>query len=942
MTPEQRDLVQELYQRSLEQDPNDRSAFLKDTCADEKLRGEVEILLQRDAAAKPNFQVGMGDHIGPYLIVGRLGSGAMGEVYRATDTRLHRTVAIKVLPADKLADPERKRRFLQEARAASACNHPNIAIFHDIVSENDRDALVLEYVEGKSLDHLIPPGGMPIRDVLRYAIQMADALAAAHAAGIVHRDLKPSNILVTPNGTVKLLDFGVAKLLSTRSPDESTISASAATMDGMILGTPAYMSPEQAQAGSVDGRSDLFSMGLILFEMLSGRRAFSGKNHLAVLSAILHEEPPAIRQFRPEIPVELEQVLNRCLRKDPQRRFQNASDVRAALEDVREVMTTTASSPASASRSPVPPWIWVIAACVVIALGTAAVLYLRTPASVEQASLKQLTFDAGLAAMSVISPDGKLVAFASDRADPGKFKIWMRQIAGGGLVQRTFGPAIDTNPQFSPDGTKLYYLSGDREIFEMPTLGGPAREVFDDAGPFAVSSKGEIAFVRLGPGSRPGPILISPDGAALETWQPSCRSAVRPAWSPDAASLFFLGACSDKSRSGIMAPRHGGTVKSLWSGPDLFFREAPVWFNLPNGAGGLLFSAFVGDIVNIIRLGIGDTPRPIAPGSNFQLWPSATANGDVIFTEAERIAEISSIDAAAAEPGPASTPATPVSIVAAIGHFAVSRDGNTLVFGRLLTKNSGELVIRNLAAGDEKVFAAHELLSVAVGSIWPQVSPDGKQIVYRVVGAQGGHYLLHVQTGEVQRIATLSDFQLGSDWSVDNKRVLGECAPPRLGICELDIASRIIKPLLTHATDQLLYPSWSWDGRSIVFMHRPPGAPTSIAIAPVRRDGTLGGQSDWVEISIPGTDNSRPRFSPDGATVYYILERGGERTLVAQRLAKTTHKPIGQPVTLVHRPVAVTAVMSHAGPYPLVEVTPRRLFYSTVSFRGNLWMTRLK
>ena len=269
----------------------------------------------------------------------------MGLVYRAFDTHLDRPVAIKILRADATTNPERKRRFVQEAKAASALNHPNIIHIYDISSSGDTDFIAMEFVAGKTLHQLIGKNGLPLRDTLKYSIQIADALARAHSAGIVHRDLKPANIIVGEDGRVKLLDFGLAKLTETTVDAAVDSEADTATMiaredvqteEGVIVGTVAYMSPEQAEGKKVDARSDIFSLGSVLYEMVTGRRPFEGANKISTLSAILHEEPRPLAEVAPDLPAELDKIIWRCLRKDPERRAQHAGDIKLALEELRE------------------------------------------------------------------------------------------------------------------------------------------------------------------------------------------------------------------------------------------------------------------------------------------------------------------------------------------------------------------------------------------------------------------------------------------------------------------------------------------------------------------------------------------------------------------------------------------------------------------------------
>ena len=257
-----------------------------------------------------------------YQFLEKLGAGGMGEIYKAQDSRLNRTVAIKVLSRENSGDPDRRRRFVQEAQAASALNHPNIITIHDIVSDNGTEFMVMEYVNGKTLVDLIPKGGLRLPLALKYAVQMADALSSAHALGIVHRDLKPANVMVTDSGLVKILDFGLAKLTDRGSMGEGRRQhpdhrRAPLTVEGSIIGTVSYMSPEQAQGKKVDTRSDIFSFGVVLYEMVTGARAFGGDNALSTLSAILRDDARPIAEVAPDVPPQIEQLIRRCLRKNP-------------------------------------------------------------------------------------------------------------------------------------------------------------------------------------------------------------------------------------------------------------------------------------------------------------------------------------------------------------------------------------------------------------------------------------------------------------------------------------------------------------------------------------------------------------------------------------------------------------------------------------------------
>jgi serine/threonine protein kinase len=294
----------------------------------------------------------IGELIGHYEIREKLGEGGMGVVYKGRDTSLNRFVALKLLPVDKLGDQEQVRRLTQEARTASALNHPNIITIHEIGCEQGTHFIVMEYVRGKSLDRLIPRKGMAIGEVLKISVQIAEALAVAAGADVIHRDVKPGNVMVSDTGHVKVLDFGLAKLSErTLSSEGATVTIATAdeerpkTTEGEVLGTVSYMSPEQAQGKPLDQRSDIFSFGALLYEMTTGQRAFHGENSVSTISSILRDDPKPAMEISPEVPRELDRIIVRCLRKDPERRFQHMADVRVALlEFERGIRVREASS----------------------------------------------------------------------------------------------------------------------------------------------------------------------------------------------------------------------------------------------------------------------------------------------------------------------------------------------------------------------------------------------------------------------------------------------------------------------------------------------------------------------------------------------------------------------------------------------------------------------
>jgi eukaryotic-like serine/threonine-protein kinase len=368
----------------------------------------------------------IGKTLRSYRIEAKLGAGGMGVVYKAVDSRLGRTAAIKILSTLAL-NPERERRFVQEAKAASSLNHPNIITIYDIdtqeIDGKPVPYIAMEYVAGDTLDHLIGRKGLRIRDVLKYAAQIADGLAAAHAAGIVHRDLKPSNVIVTPQGVVKILDFGLAKLSEPAGADAYAETmhgeGSPLTEEGTILGTVAYMSPEQADGKKVDSRSDVFSFGSVLYEMATGQRAFAGGSKLSSLSAVLYKDPQPASQAVADVPPELDRIIGRCLKKDPERRWQTMADVKVALDELREEMDSSnfgLASPAPRTRTMPRIRLWAgvgLLAGILLGLGLRISYEQRFTPPAEPPSYRRLTFRRGDVTSAKFAP-GDTVVYSAE------------------------------------------------------------------------------------------------------------------------------------------------------------------------------------------------------------------------------------------------------------------------------------------------------------------------------------------------------------------------------------------------------------------------------------------------------------------------------------------------------------------------------------------------
>ncbi len=484
-----------------------------------------------------------GVRLGPYEVLAPLGAGGMGEVYRARDARLGRDVAVKVLPASVSADPARRRRFEHEARATGLLNHPNILVVHDVGDHEGAPYLVTELLEGETLRERLRAAVLPVHKAIDYALQAARGLAAAHCKGIIHRDLKPENLFVTKDGVVKILDFGLAR--QTVVGDEEDTHSPTLTRDtgpGVVLGTVAYMSPEQARGETVDHRSDLFALGSVLYEMLSGQRAFQKDTAAETMTAILREDPPpAVAPGRSILPP-LDRIVRHCLEKKPEQRFQSANDLAFDLQGSLALSgLESGSMPVAAGgwrRRLVPAAGLLAAGC---ALGAAVVWSLR-PAPTEPVRVRPLTFS-GQDGEPSASPDGRLVAFTSTRDSVSK--IWVKQLSGG-EAPLTSGP--DRRPRFSPDGSSVLFLRGEGSTlaaYRVPLVGGEPHKVLDDVAEADWSPDGRrIAFVRFRAVSgRPEYVLGLADvQGSRQTVLASVRDffLLHLRWSPDGRTIAVI------------------------------------------------------------------------------------------------------------------------------------------------------------------------------------------------------------------------------------------------------------------------------------------------------------------------------------------------------------------------------------------------------------------
>jgi serine/threonine protein kinase len=434
-----------------------------------------------------------GTILGQYEIRAPLGAGGMGEVYRAYDTRLAREVAIKVLPESLTSDPERLRRFEQEARAAAALNHPNILAVYQMATHESVSYMVTELLDGETLRERLRRWPIPLRKAIDYAVQIAHGLAAAHDKGIVHRDLKPENLFVTKDGRVKILDFGLAKLTPPKESSGADATIDLGTEPGMVMGTAGYMSPEQVRGKTADHRSDIFAFGTILYEMVTGKQTFRKPTSADTMAAILNEEPPSVSQIAPTAPPGLQRVVHRCLEKNPEQRFQSSSDLAFALEALSDSAITTPSGVHVPARE---SWrgrrIAGVVGASVIALGVAlfAYLWLRPQPVPRVSSYVQLTHD-GQRKHLIGTEGSRLYLYLAGRDHQGITEI---STSGGEPRKLSILPSPNMSPaSLSPDGTSLLVVDGHGfpyagPIWSVPVLGGAPRRLGDTVGNEAVLS----------------------------------------------------------------------------------------------------------------------------------------------------------------------------------------------------------------------------------------------------------------------------------------------------------------------------------------------------------------------------------------------------------------------------------------------------------------------
>ena len=780
-----------------------------------------------------------GDRLGPYVVVDPIGSGGMGEVYRARDPRLDRDVAIKILSASLLRDPGSRARFTQEARAVSALNHPNIVTVHDIGMADDVAFMVMELVEGRSLDRLIPESGMRVSDVLRLGAQIADACARAHAAGIIHRDLKPANVMVQSDGRVKVLDFGIAKLRTVGTADDDThSSAPTRTGPGGVIGTAAYMSPEQAEGRTVDARSDIFSLGATLYEMCAGQRPFKGDSQVKVLAAVVQQDPAPLGDVRQDLPAELVRLVTRCLRKDPARRVQSMADLRVALDDLREdadsgrMAAQPAPSPPSRGRAAA----WVGVAVALAAAAAIAAWLIRRPAPAD-APLQPvpLTAFAGGEGQPTLSPDGTQVAFRWNGEQQQNNDIYVMLIGGTTPLQLTTDARPESYPRWSPDGRRIAFFRhlehGRLAVTLVPPIKGPERTLAEF-----------YSTVELG-------------GWPLATmcWTPDSRFLfVAGSQKPGEPNRLFKVNAETGESVAIAVPQGSGTTRG-YSSPEISPDGRTLAMVHVDGEHSILLFALTG------TFDLAGT-KPFPPVANVSTVHWTPDGRDLLVTYMLTVPlPLFRVPASGGELKPLSW------VGPGAGRELAMRTGR-LVFER--TVRDTNIVRLDLRASGETA-ALDRLAQSSFRDVAPQYSPDGTRIAFHS-NRSGSVQIWTADADGTQATQLTSMDPLATSgtprWSPDGRQILFDSNAG--GFFHLYVVgSTGGKPrALTSGSTNNFTGTWSRDGRWIYFGSNRGGTEE------IWRMPADGGTPEQVT-SFGATS---PQISPDGRWLYFTKRDGAD------------------------------------------------------------------
>lgn len=814
--------------------------------------------------------------LGPYRVLSEIGSGGMGVVYRGYDDRLQREVALKVLDLDGRAGRRDRARLFEEARAASALQHASIVAVYDVGETlspvgdpSGEDRLVgwiaMELVTGETLESLLARGRLTARRALELLLPVADALATAHAAGIVHRDVKPPNIVITAEGRAKVLDFGLARRAggSSAGPNSSERTLAPATLDGMVVGTAAFMSPEQASGQKVDFRSDVFSFGATLYEAVTGRRAFTGRSDVDVMHAVLHDDPPDPRTLVPDLPPFLLFVLGKCLKKEPSDRYQSTLDL---VLDLRQALTETTRSrpaPALAAARPAAPGRSALAGAVVAAVALAVGLLAGrfTVPAVPRVRIEPVATAGGADwSQGVPSPAGPGIAVTSNLR--GSYDIYV-VVPGSDPVLRTDTPDDEIEPSWAPDGTSLVYTretpSGD-EVWSVPALGGAARRVLSDAGAPSYSPDGKrIVFVRSEPGRREVLAMADADGGHVTVLlERKGHRLSSPRFSPDGRTIAFVSTPLNQPEVNVWTiPAAGGTARKLTD------EKNPLAHGLgtngcdfsPDGRA-VYYSSMRGGSWNLWAVPAeGGVPRRVTTGAGPDVYPRSGPDGSILFEVYKERWQIWGVAL-----GPELVPQGAPRLLTVDGQAwgpALSADGKQLAYCTYPHEERRHVWVQDLETR-ERI----RVSNAGRRNANPTFSPDGRSLVW--FGDAGGTYdlwMAPVDGGPAVALTSLPGQEVRPYFFPDGKRIVfGRIAKEdEIAVATLDLGTKEVRTITPpHFGEGRPSPDGKW---VVCSGDREGGDNHGIWIVPA------DGSSAPRRLTERGY---RPLFSPSGREVIYL------------------------------------------------------------------------
>jgi eukaryotic-like serine/threonine-protein kinase len=856
----------------------------------------------------------IGTLLGHYRILELLGTGGMGQVYLADDTRLQRRVALKVLSGELALDPDRRERFEREARAAAALNHPNIVTIHSVEEADGVPFLTLELVDGQTLEQMIPPEGLPLDRVLELAIPLTDAVGSAHQRGITHRDLKPANVMVSRDGRVKVLDFGLAKLKEdVRLAAEAGMPTAALTSEGKIVGTVAYMSPEQAEGKPVDQRSDVFSLGVVLYEMATGIRPFKGETHMSILSAIIKDTPTPIAEVRRGLPRELSKIINRCLAKDVEDRYQTAKDLRNDLRALKneltsgEIVPITASAethaPVSARRWWGTPGILAAGGLLLAAVALGIFFWSRAraapPASAtrpfDSINLTRLT-TTGTARLAAMSNDGRYVAHVT--AKGGQQSLLLRQVATTSNVEIVPPAEVRyVGVSFSPDGNHIYYATYAQGkniglLYQVPVLGGGSRLILEDVDTVVSFSPDgtQFAFVRGFPDEGKSAVIVAnADGSNTRAIATRKRPLAFPlegiAWSPDGRSIAVTGSNASHLRGDIVVVDVATGSERVLPTPDWRQVSRVAW--LPDGSGLLATAqesaAEASSQVFLVSYPSGSARRITNDLSTYFGLSVAPDGRSFVCIRNERLATIWTM------------PLTDASKAVAISADAGADDG---IHG-ISWSPDGRIVYTTEASGNPDVWIMNgdgtrrvQLTSTQGQDVSPRVTSDGKYVVF-VSDRDGGMRAWRmgldgsggVRLSEDQIARSRVSLSTDGKWVYYSEQSSGDSRKVSIdgGTSVSAFSAENVKALSEPLPPGFHEPMPAPDGAWIAGHYIDPGAGAErIALIP-----TKGGTPKKLP-TVPASAT----WAPDGRSLVYIDSRAGVSNLMRYPVAGGAATPL--------------------------------------------------